>query len=218
MTLDHDGCDGEFVDVKVPLGGFLIPAKACETCGERHLDPACTQLVAAYEKLREDRFDATVTTTGNSTALRVDKTIARELGLDRGDKLDIDLASPTEIVIHLPETIEPAETGTIPGTPEALDREIDRLAAAMHEPRGRILRRALVEGVAALRLERALSAYARDEATLEEAAGMAGVSLQVLAKEAAGRGIPRYWDTASPGEGRAGVLASGSEDNDEDHS
>lgn len=215
MTRSHDGCDGAFVNIKAPLGGFLIPAKECKTCGERHLDPACTQLVSAYEKLRKERFNGTVTTTGNSTALRVDKTIARELGLDRGDKLDIELASPTEIVIHLPETIERADTGAIPGTPEDVDREIDRLAQAMHVPRDGIVRRALVEGVATLRLERALSAYARGEATLEEAAGMAGVSLQGLAKEAAGRGIPRYWDPSSPEGGRVGVLASGPEDDEE---
>lgn len=107
MSKEHPGCGGTFEEVRTPLSGFLVDGLRCSRCHELHHDPEHTQLVAAYNKLRDQTFEATVTTTGNSVALRIDKALVKEFGLDRGEKLSVVARSPTELVISLPEAIEP---------------------------------------------------------------------------------------------------------------
>lgn len=76
--------------------------------------------------------------------------------------------------------------------PDDLEHDLDQLAEEMRTNRSETVRRALDQGIRAIRLERALDAYAREEITLSRAAEYAGVNLQLIAREAANRGIPRF--------------------------
>lgn len=82
--------------------------------------------------------------------------------------------------------------GTGGSLPEDLMEEIEALAGDLGTDWSRMLRRTLCRGIRALRVEAAVTAYAREEITLERAAERAGVSLQQLASAAADRGIARF--------------------------
>lgn len=76
--------------------------------------------------------------------------------------------------------------------PDDLEEDLEELAAELRTNRSETVRRALDEGLKAIRLERAVTAYAEEEMTLARAAEYAGVSLQRMAKAAADRGIARF--------------------------
>lgn len=76
--------------------------------------------------------------------------------------------------------------------PDDLERDLEALAEELHTSRSEALRRALDQGLQAIRLDRAIQAYVSEEMTLSAAASYAGVSLPRMAQEAADRGIPRF--------------------------
>lgn len=82
--------------------------------------------------------------------------------------------------------------GTGGSLPEDLMEEIEALAGDLGIDWSKMLRRALRRGIRALRVEAAVTAYAREEITLERAAERAGVSLQQLASAAGDGGIARF--------------------------
>lgn len=133
--MKHPDCGGEFTRVRTPLERFLIDGLQCSKCEEVFHDPEHTQLVAAYNKLKGREFEATVTTTGNSVAFRIDKELVREYGLDRGDKLQVRAESPTELVISVSEPIE-----TLREARTERDRILHTLGDVSNSPRKDIMK------------------------------------------------------------------------------
>lgn len=80
--------------------------------------------------------------------------------------------------------------------PEALVRELDRLADAAGQTRSEALRAAVQRGVHALRLERGIEAYRRNEASLGRAAEIAGVHLTTFLDTLRREGVPFHYRQA----------------------
>lgn len=76
--------------------------------------------------------------------------------------------------------------------PDDMEEKLKDLAEELHASRSEAIRRALDEGLKAIRLDRALQRYARGEVSLARAAHDAGVSIYVMAKEASEAGIPYF--------------------------
>lgn len=91
--------------------------------------------------------------------------------------------------------------------PDDLEDALEALAGEMHTSRSEVMRNALAEGLASMRLERALSRYVSGQLSLEAAARYAGVSLSRLASVAADRGIPFYRYTVEEADADAEAAA-----------
>lgn len=102
MSKEHPGCGGTFEEVRTTLSGFLVDGLRCSRCHEIHHDPEQTQRVAAYNKLKDQTFEATVTVRGDSVAVEIDDTLAREYGLAGYEVVRVEARSPSELLISLP--------------------------------------------------------------------------------------------------------------------
>lgn len=74
--------------------------------------------------------------------------------------------------------------------PDDLERELEEMATELHTNRSEAMRRALEEGLGAMRLDHAVQRYLDDEVSLTRAARTAGVSIPRMARELADRGVP----------------------------
>lgn len=103
--------------------------------------------------------------------------------------------------------------------PDDLEQALEEFADQLHTNRSEVMRNALADGLASMRVDRALSRYGSGDVSLEAAAREAGVSLARMAHEAAQQGLPffRYGAQAAQADRRAAaeLLAEDPED-DED--
>lgn len=104
--------------------------------------------------------------------------------------------------------------------PDDLEQALEALAGELHTSRSEVMRNALEEGLASMRLERAISKYTRGELSLEAAARYADVSLTRMAAATADRGVPyaRYSveEAQEDREVAADLLARSASDGDEE--
>lgn len=101
-------CGGKFLPDRVVLSGYFVDALRCDRCDEIHMDPKQTQLVLAHKNYKARVFDGTITTSGPSTAIRVEKLLAREFALMPGDGVQIRAEAPDRLTIQLGVHIQPA--------------------------------------------------------------------------------------------------------------
>jgi antitoxin component of MazEF toxin-antitoxin module len=96
MTTTAHPCEHRFETRYAEFNGFVVKASVCVQCGETHHDPAGIQLILAYMKHRDKPTRARVTTTGGSMALRIDRRLAEEFGLQPGDDVQVEVTGPGE--------------------------------------------------------------------------------------------------------------------------
>lgn len=117
------------------------------------------------------------------------------------------------------EPTEPLGASVGRETRKGIDEEVREIVDEGGESCPRIVQRILQEVLRVLRIEQALTAYARGESSLSRAADHAEVSLAWMAEEAARRGIPRSRESPQAVEEDRDVaeelLGSSGEDHDE---
>lgn len=93
---------GEWTKPKMfRIEGFDVRGSDCPKCQEAYLNSADANIVYKFNQLKNQKLKATVTTTGNSYAIRIPKALVDLFKLKKGEKINISLKDLHTIQINL---------------------------------------------------------------------------------------------------------------------
>lgn len=82
------------------FNGIDIDGWLCGSCGEKYYNPEKAQQILALNKLMKQTFELTLSQIKSNLVLRIPKEVSDALHLQKGEKIEFRLRTPTEIVIH----------------------------------------------------------------------------------------------------------------------
>ena len=83
------------------IEGLRIRGSVCPTCGETYLNGEDAMMLSEYRRLKDSIVEGKVTISGNSFNIRIPIGLVRALGLKKGNKVNIRVNNPKELIISI---------------------------------------------------------------------------------------------------------------------
>ncbi len=81
------------------IEGLKIRGSVCPKCGETFLNGEDAMMLSEFRKLKDSILKGKVAISGNSYNIRIPIGLVRALGLKKGDKVNIKIQGPKEILV-----------------------------------------------------------------------------------------------------------------------
>lgn len=82
------------------FNGSDIDGWKCDSCGDSYYNPEKAQKILALNKLEKQKFELKLSQIRSNLVLRIPKEVSDVLNLHKGESVQFQLRTPSEIVIH----------------------------------------------------------------------------------------------------------------------
>ena len=83
------------------IEGLRIRGSVCPKCKETYLNGEDAMMLSEFRKLKDSVVEGKVAVSGNSYNIRLPIGLVRALGMKKGDKVNIQVKGPKEIIVNV---------------------------------------------------------------------------------------------------------------------
>ena len=83
------------------IDGLKIRGSVCPKCGETYLNGEDAMMLSEYRRLKDCILEGKVIISGNSFNIRIPIGLVRALGLKKGNRVNITVNGPKELIINI---------------------------------------------------------------------------------------------------------------------